>query len=138
MQKLTQQWLAKNMMKKLWYSYWPGLLWTIAIFILLILPGSSFPKENWFGEIYLDKWIHIILFGGFVFCWSLAFRNQSISQQKKIIIKLLLAGVLFGIMMEAIQHFWVKGRSFELKDILADSLGCLLGLFISSRKIKPA
>ena len=125
-------------MKKFWNSYWPGLLWTIAIFILLILPGSSFPKENWFGKIYLDKWIHIFLFACFVLFWSLAFTHQSILQRKKTLIKLLLVGVLFGVMMEVVQHFWVKGRSFELKDILADSLGCLLGLFISSRKIKPA
>ena len=126
------------MIKKFWNSYWPGLLWTIAIFILLILPGSSFPSENWFGEIYLDKWIHIILFGGFVFSWSLAIKNQPISQQKKTLTKLLLTGILFGVMMEVVQHFWVRGRCFEVKDILADSFGCLASWFIISKRVKPA
>ena len=126
------------MVTKFWNSYWPGLLWTIAIFILLMLPGSSFPSENWFGEIYLDKWIHIILFGGFVSSWSMAIKNRPASQQNKILIKLLLTGILFGVMMEVVQHFWIKGRSFDVKDILADSVGCLLGWAIVSKKLKSA
>jgi VanZ family protein len=124
------------MNKKFWNSYWPGLLWTIAIFILLILPGSSFPKNNWFGKIYLDKWIHIFLFGFFVISWWFAFRNQTIIQQKKIVFKLLLTGILFGLVMEVVQHYWVKSRSFEIKDIMADAFGCFAGWLVIKRRLK--
>lgn len=124
------------MTKKFWNSYWPGLLWTIAIFILLILPGSSFPKNDWFGKIYLDKWIHIFLFAVFVITWSFASPLQPVKQRKKIIIKLLIAGVFFGVTMEVVQHYWVSNRSFEVKDIMADAAGCLIGWLYCRRKLK--
>ncbi|MGE5107879.1 MAG: VanZ family protein [Sphingobacteriales bacterium] len=124
------------MIQKFWNSYWPGLLWTIAIFILLILPGNSFPQSNWFEEIYLDKWIHIFLFCLFVMFWALGFNNKPASVQKRILIKLLLTGILFGVLMEVIQHFWVPGRSFEVKDILSDLAGSFLGWLISLKIIR--
>ncbi|RTL58562.1 MAG: VanZ family protein [Sphingobacteriales bacterium] len=124
------------MIKKYWYSYWPGLLWTIAIFILLILPGSSFPKKKWFGEIYLDKWIHIFLFASFVILWSLVAKHQSVSKKKNLLLKLMIAGILFGVMMEVIQHFWVPSRSFEVKDIMADGAGAFIGWLYCKRKLK--
>jgi VanZ family protein len=124
------------MIKKYWYSYWPGLLWTIAIFILLILPGSSFPKNNWFDEIYLDKWIHIFLFACFVILWSLAYKLQSLAQQKARLLKLMFTGILFGVTMEVIQHFWVPSRSFEVKDIMADTAGTFIGWLYCNRKLK--
>jgi VanZ family protein len=121
---------------KYWNSYWPGLLWTIAIFILLILPGSSFPVSNWPAEIYLDKWVHLFLFGLFVIFWSFAFTHQPVYQQKKILLKLFLTGIVFGVLMEVVQHFWVKQRGFEIYDILADAGGCLIGWLLGLKKIK--
>lgn len=126
------------MIKKFWNSYWPGLLWTMAIFILLILPGNSFPQSNWYEAIHLDKWIHIFLFSFFIILWSAFFSQLPAAEQKGKLIKLLLAGILFGTMMEFIQLFWVKGRSFEIPDILADSAGCFIGMFYKrQQKKKP-
>jgi VanZ family protein len=43
---------------------------------------------------------------------------------------------LYGIAMELIQKYFIPNRSFDLKDILADGLGCGIGLFISGWYIK--
>lgn len=32
--------------------------------------------------------------------------------------------ILYGITMEFVQKEWIPNRSFEIKDILADGLGC--------------
>jgi hypothetical protein len=38
--------------------------------------------------------------------------------------------------MELIQKYFIPNRSFDLKDILADGLGCGIGLLISGWYIK--
>jgi VanZ family protein len=43
---------------------------------------------------------------------------------------------LYGIAMELVQKYFIPNRSFDLKDILADGLGCSIGLLISGRYIK--
>jgi VanZ family protein len=43
---------------------------------------------------------------------------------------------LYGIGMELVQKYLIPNRSFDLKDILADGLGCGIGLLISGRYIK--
>ncbi|HET9055875.1 MAG TPA: VanZ family protein [Chitinophagaceae bacterium] len=119
------------MVKKYFYSFWPGILWTLVIIILLLLPGSNFPKNNWLEIIHIDKWAHSFLFCFFILFWWLGYRKKSVLQQKNTLIKLVLAGILLGLTMEVIQHFWVKGRSFEIMDVLFDIAGSFLGsLFV--------
>jgi len=43
------------------------LLWLIISTLLLTIPGSSFPKENWLEKIWFDKWVHIGMFAIMVF-----------------------------------------------------------------------
>ena len=45
--------------------------------------------------------------------------------------------VLYGIIMEFVQKYFVPGRSCDVKDMLADAAGCGVGLVYSiSRYIK--
>jgi VanZ family protein len=43
---------------------------------------------------------------------------------------------IYGIAMEFVQKYFIPNRSFDLKDVLADGLGCSIGLLISRRNIK--
>ena len=54
----------------------PLLTWTLFIFILLALPGKMLPNESHFTIPQLDKLVHIILFGSFVFLWSFYFSTK--------------------------------------------------------------
>lgn len=79
-------------------------------FPLLALPG-------------VDKLIHLILFA--IEGVLLAFSFTALRDMKLAII-VIGWGVFLGGATELIQHFWVEGRTGELLDLLADTLGSAL------------
>jgi len=111
----------------------PALIWTIVIFILLALPGNMLPSENHFTIPNLDKYVHIILFGSFVFLWSFYYlgkqdRNNSSYRYSVIIF---IVACLYGTAMEYIQKYFIPNRDFDIYDIAADIVGALAGfLFV--------
>jgi VanZ family protein len=110
----------------------PALLWTIFIFVLLALPGKMLPKE----ESYLpnlDKIIHVILFGSFVFLWCVYFASKPDKDSflKRRFILILVVGCVYGIGMEFIQKYFIPNRAFDMLDILADVLGSTAGFLIA-------
>jgi VanZ family protein len=116
-------------------SFLPAFLWLIITFILLVLPGSDIPEAPLFNIIYFDKWVHIGLFGVLMLLWGYPFfKTNSPSAFSFLLIAVCV--VLYGIIMEFVQKFFVFERSFDLFDILADSLGCLLALWLLIHKLK--
>ena len=110
----------------------PALLWSIMIFILLALPGNMLPNENHLTIPNLDKYVHIILFGTFVFLWSLYF---AIKNEKKVFpirksLSILIIACLYGTAMEYVQKYFIPNRDFDIYDIAADVLGAVLGFLI--------
>jgi len=100
--------------------------------ILLCLPGSTFPKENWFDKIWIDKWIHTGLFAIMVLLWC---RVIAIVSDKNVsfFVQLAFYFFLYGIAMEFIQKYFIPNRSFDIGDIIADGIGSAAGLLISLR-----
>ena len=45
----------------------------------------------------------------------------------------MVSGIAYGTIMEFIQEAWVANRSFELLDIAADGVGCLLAYWYRVR-----
>jgi len=116
---------------KLSFAY--ALFWLILSTVLLTLPGSAFPKENWLDEIWFDKWVHIGMFSTMVllWCWS-AF--ELLGRHKKLLKLFVLIAIVFiayGIAMEFVQRNFVRNRSFDMGDIIADAIGCVVGLMFS-------
>lgn len=126
--------LAMHFFKKL--TFFPAVLFFLLTLILLCLPGSSFPKQNWFSFVHLDKIIHISLFTTLCLLFNipLKFSPLTNSKRKQWFWMICLSSIAFGIIMEFVQKFWISNRSFELMDIVADSTGCLFALWISSQK----
>jgi len=122
--------LNKNELKIL-----PAITWVVLVTVLLCIPGSALPEANWFGKIWLDKWVHIALFLIMVFLWC---RSVSNSEGRKVRYfgQIAVYFLIYGIAMELVQKYFIPNRSFDLKDILADGLGCAIGLLISRRYIK--
>lgn len=114
----------------------PAIAWFIISVILLTLPGSAFPDENWLGDIYFDKWVHIGMFAMMVFlcCWA-AYKTK-INRQKlfRYFLFFAIAALLYGIVMEFVQKYCIPNRSFDVGDIIADGIGCLAGLLFSIRR----
>jgi VanZ family protein len=120
---------------KIFNSIWPATLWSALILVLLTLPGSVFPSEGLLGVPHLDKVVHIILFGIFVYAWTLYFRTNKKERRFTILVFVLLA-CAYGIIMEYVQRDYIPHRSFDVGDIMADCMGALLAgayLFFSRK-----
>ena len=69
----------------------------------------------------------------FLFCWPFYKSVFSETQRKYYFIKISLAVSLWGLTLELIQKYFIPGRSFDLFDFAADSLGALITFFICRR-----
>ncbi len=112
------------------------ILWLLISTLLLTIPGSAFPKENWLDKIWLDKWVHIGLFSIMVtlWCWAMLKIYSSGTRLRTIFIWIGLAGLIYGIGMEFVQKYFINNRSFDGGDIVADAVGCGLGVFFSRKR----
>jgi VanZ family protein len=117
-------------------KFLPAITWLIITTVLLTLPGSSFPKEDWLDKIWFDKWVHIGLFIIMTLLWNWGiYKNTKNSEDLKRIFWIMgSVWLLYGIGMEFIQHYLIPNRSFDWGDIIADAAGCLIGLVFTSRK----
>ncbi len=103
-----------------------AILWTLLIFIGCFTPSNEIPKVN---VPLIDKWVHLVMFGGFTFFWLSANPNIKISRLSG----LLLISIVLGSLIELFQGlFKFLGRSMEFMDAVADSLGGLLGILLFS------
>jgi VanZ family protein len=109
-----------------------AIAWLIFISSLFFLPGAAFPKADWLSDIQFDKWVHIGFFIVLVGLWSWALETANKLQY----FFLVFAAILYGLCVELVQHYLVVNRSFDPGDLVADSIGALLGLFIWVRYIK--
>ena len=107
----------------------PAILWTIISYILLTLPGSDIPSSDFFDLIHFDKWVHIFMFGLLSFLWCYPFTQKKYSKPW-IFITILASVILYGILMEFVQKYFTRDRSFDITDIIADISGAFLGFFI--------
>ncbi len=99
-----------------------AMLWTLLIFIGCFTPGKDIPKVD---VPLIDKWVHLVLFGGFTFLWLCARPLTKFSW----LVKMFLLAVALGSFIELMQG-WLTflGRSMELMDAVADGIGGMLGI----------
>lgn len=96
-------------------------VWTVTIAVLCFLPGSALPQEDWLDAVAFDKWVHLGLFAGLLFLWRFQFSNAPVWG-------LLAAAVVYAFGIEAVQHYFIPNRSFDVGDVMADVGGAGLGL----------
>jgi hypothetical protein len=121
-------------LKKYFSSLYVPLLWTCIIGIACFLPGSMLPNETHFAVPQFDKFVHVILFGGFVFFWNL-YESGRISEQGRLLKLFFLwyvLGNIYGIGSEYVQKYWIPGRDYDLADMIADMIGAGLAYGISN------
>jgi VanZ family protein len=124
-------------LKKYFANLYAAVGWTLLIFILLSLPGSMIPNESTFVIPNFDKVVHIGLFGGFVFIWSLYFsvkRGPSRKLLRSFFIIFVIA-VLYGIGMEYVQKYFIPLRYYDEGDIIADMIGAGLAYGICNLRL---
>ncbi len=114
----------------------PAIFWFAGSMILLCLPGSTLPRYPWLALIHADKWIHIILFAILGILINLPLRNSGYpaAQRKRWLFWVMAGGILYGASMEFVQKWWIPNRSFEVMDIVSDSIGCLIAYGFALQK----
>ncbi len=122
-------------MKKNTFAFAFAIIWILLVTILLCTPGSRLPRINWSDKIWLDKWAHVFLFLVLVVLWCRAYLRKATNVNiKKIFTTITLLSILYGVMMEIVQHYFIPFRSFDFGDMLADAIGAIAGYFISIRR----
>lgn len=117
----------------------PGIAWFFIVLFLMCIPGNDLPRvDDWLHRIYFDKWIHTGVFGLLCILFCMPFNRSVVSIQKRIqyFIVIALITSLYGLITELIQKYWIPGRSYDLLDWAADSLGAVIGLFFSRQKFR--
>jgi VanZ family protein len=119
-------------------SFWPAIIALVVATVLFCLPGKDFPEEDWFALIALDKWIHVGLFCVLVILWSLPFIQQAKDNSaiRQTFIRITLAFVAYGIAIEFIQGQFIPNRTFGVDDMIADAIGCGVGLMLANWQLK--
>jgi VanZ family protein len=123
--------------KILFKKFIPGIAWFIVIYILVTLPGKDIPKSSFLDEISFDKLVHMGLFSVLtvLFCWPFYKTDITVEKKIKYFITVALLASAWGYTTELIQKFWVSiGRTYDLFDWAADSLGALAGYIFSRKK----
>lgn len=114
-----------------------AIYWLLITTVLLCLPGESIPgaKNDWLARIHADKWVHVCLFAilVFLFCHSGPVPPKTKSFLVKPWLFIVAAGILYGIVMECVQLWFIAGRGFEVTDILADAAGCIAGYLLARK-----
>ena len=116
-------------MKKLFSSIWPSIIWTLVIFILLVMPTKGIEGASVNEIPNADKFVHAILFAVFAFLWFSFFSVKYPLKGKSIFLTILFIGSFYGLGMEFVQKYFTE-RNFSLMDGLADAVGTLIGLMI--------
>jgi VanZ family protein len=117
-----------------------AICWFIISTILLTLPGSTLPQENWMDKIWVDKWVHIGMFSLLTVLWCMGWRSlkkpTDFQKWKRVCIIIGCVWLMYGISMEFVQKYLIPNRSFDPGDILADAVGCTIGVIFSIKRYK--
>ena len=110
---------------KQWLRISLSLIYLTIIAFLSLLPPNDFPELPLFPGA--DKVVHTCLYLGLAWlsCWSMH------AEHKKIwYLLIILLSISWGAIMELFQFLMHLGRSFDLYDILGNSVGTLIGVLI--------
>lgn len=90
---------------------------------------SDIDKPKRFSFAHIDKIVHLFIYTVFSFLWGMTFlKKRTFTFSNNVF--LIVLSIFFGIIIEILQGFGGFNRSFEWQDILANSIGVLLGYII--------
>ena len=114
----------------------PGIAWFFVVLVLICTPGEDIPSSSLFDLLYFDKWVHTGVFGLLALLFMLPIGVSLMTNTEKLnyFIRIAIAASLWGLTTEYIQKYWIAGRSFDLFDWAADSLGAFAAFIICRKK----
>nr|WP_262710038.1 VanZ family protein [Flavobacterium psychrophilum] len=109
-------------------SIWIAFFWTFLILYLSLRSVTNMPKITFSNA---DKIVHFTFYLGFVILWYryLVFKEKVLLSNK---IVLVLISITFGIAIEFAQKYFTTTRQADILDVLANSAGTLVGIFVAT------
>jgi VanZ family protein len=106
------------------------IAWGLFIMLVTLAPGKDMPYIN-LWEMMFDKAAHGFVFLVLTLLMVVGFSKQSTSLKLKMepVKYALLVSILYGLLLESIQGI-IPDRSFDVKDILANTAGCFSGILL--------
>lgn len=101
--------------------------YTILITVLSLVPTSNLPKVHF---EWSDKFAHVIIYLGLAFIWLLFLQLKFRPLSSKVTIIVITSCLFYGIVIEVLQQLLVSSRQADLYDVIANTVGILLGLLV--------
>ncbi len=120
--------LIKRLLAPNKYSIWLAILWT-SILLILCFKTPSIEKKVYFPSA--DKIVHFTFYFVFVILWSryLLYKNILSKKSKSYLV---IIAILLGILIEIGQSILTTTRQADILDVVANSLGALIGIYAVS------
>jgi VanZ family protein len=111
-----------------WRYLLPGISWLIALLLLSLTPGNEMPHVN--NIFAFDKIMHSLFYAGLTHLWLVGLKKQyrSVFLKRHTLRIVVPSAILLGVLVEILQGTVVEGRFFEGWDIVANSVGCFIGV----------
>jgi VanZ family protein len=109
------------------YAIWSAVLWTMFI-LIMCFKTPSIEKKLYFTNV--DKIVHFTFYFVFVNLWFryLFYKNL---QSLKTKAYLAIIAIILGVLIEMGQSIFTTSRQGDIWDIMANSSGALLGIYIT-------
>lgn len=103
-----------------------GIVYTVIITIAFLSPASEITDTN---IPLFDKIAHMIIHSVLFFIWlRIGVKYDTGHSVIKIVFVILIACFTYGVSIEVLQHYFTRSRTFDAYDIVANEIGCLIGL----------
>lgn len=111
--------------------YWFPLFWALSILFLCAIGTEDLPSVGFLDLFSFDKFVHAFMFGVLAMTLLVALKRQSRFQllRKRAIIISLVCSIAYGVLIELLQYFLSTGRSAEFQDLIANTVGSVLGIY---------
>lgn len=107
-----------------------AILYFLFIAVLHLIPGDSIPKLSLADLFQLDKLVHLLLFVGAYLILVKAVQQYSFKNKR---FYLVLTCVSYAFLMEYLQSTLGNNRSGDVLDFVADTIGVIVALYLSSK-----
>lgn len=117
--------LTKSLFKDNFFIVALGITISIAYLSLMKMPKVEVNISN------IDKFYHSFAYFTLSFCWLFSFYKKP--KLKNIIV---ISCIIYGIVIEVLQDTLTMYRTGDFRDVLANTVGIVLGLFIYNQIFK--
>jgi len=111
-------------------NYWKTILIAGLILTASILSGKQLNKVPLFEIKYFDKIIHFSMYFVLVLSMFSSYIKSFTIITIQIKITIVLLAALYGLSLEGVQYYFTADRSAEVADMIANTVGCVVGLFL--------